>query len=206
MWQAVDCDVLRRLLVNMMDSGTSEYRVIRSKRRTISIEINTDCEITIRAPRFVSDAEIDAFVKEKDAWIKKHLAKMKKRASENTGKIKLSKKDIEELKKQAAKDLPKRVEYYAPIVGVTYNDITIRNQKSRWGSCSSKGNLNFNCKLMLMPERVRDYVVVHELCHRKEMNHSKKFWELVEAVMPDYEILRSWLKEHGDGIYLDLTS
>ena len=82
-------------------------------------------------------------------------------------------------KKLASKALdyiPGRVKYYADIIGVTYGKITIRNQKTRWGSCSSKGNLNFNCLLMLMPPEVIDYVVVHELCHRKQMNHSKAFW------------------------------
>ncbi|MDY3888895.1 MAG: M48 family metallopeptidase, partial [Agathobacter sp.] len=82
--------------------------------------------------------------------------------------------------------IPKRVAYFADIMGVDYGRITIRMQKTRWGSCSSKGNLNFNCLLMLAPPEVIDYVVVHELCHRKEMNHSKAFWREVERVLPDY--------------------
>jgi len=183
----------------------TELNITRSKRKTISIEINADLEIRIKAPYYVSDDEILKFVNSKRDWIDKHLSSMENKKRERDSKPKLTRDDINKLKKEALEDIPRRVEHYAPIVGVTYNDITIRNQKSRWGSCSSNGNLNFNCKLMLMPERVRDYVVVHELCHRKEMNHSKKFWEHVEAVMPDYEILRTWLKEHGDGIYLDLT-
>lgn len=90
-----------------------------------------------------------------------------------------------------------RVEYFAKVIGVTYGKITIRNQKTRWGSCSSKGNLNFNCLLMLAPSEVLDYVVVHELCHRKQMNHSKAFWLEVEKVLPNYKEVRKWLKEEG---------
>ena len=82
------------------------------------------------------------------------------------------------------------------MVGVTYGRITIRNQRSRWGSCSGKGNLNFNCLLMLTPDHVIDYVVVHELCHRLEMNHSPAFWAQVERVLPDYRKSREWLREH----------
>ena len=90
---------------------------------------------------------------------------------------------------------------YADIIGVDYGRITIRMQKSRWGSCSSKGNLNFNCLLMNAPDEITDYVIVHELCHRKEMNHSPKFWAHVEAVLPDYKERRKWLKDHGNELY-----
>ena len=87
--------------------------------------------------------------------------------------------------------------YYAPIVGVSYGRITIRSQRSRWGSCSSNGNLNFNCLLMLVPPGVLDSVVVHELCHRKEMNHSPRFYAEVLRVLPDYRERDRWLKENG---------
>ncbi len=92
--------------------------------------------------------------------------------------------------------IPDRVRHFAPIVGVTYGRVTIRSQRSRWGSCSGKGILNFNCLLMLTPSHVIDYVVVHELCHRLEMNHSPAFWAQVERVLPDYRKSREWLKEH----------
>lgn len=86
------------------------------------------------------------------------------------------------------------------MVGVTYGRITIRNQKTRWASCSGKGNLNFNCLLILTPREIIDYVIVHELCHRKEMNHSKAFWSEVESVRPNYKESISWLKEEGSQI------
>lgn len=105
--------------------------------------------------------------------------------------------------RQAAKEyFPARVSYYEKIIGVTHNVIHIRDQKTRWGSCSSKGNLNFNWRLMLAPPRVLDYVVVHELCHRKEMNHSKAFWNAVETVLPDYKELRKWLRDNGNTLSL----
>lgn len=97
--------------------------------------------------------------------------------------------------KKALKLIPERVEYFAGLMGVSYGRITIREQKTRWGSCSCKGNLNFNWKLMLMPPEILDYVVVHELAHRKEMNHSRDFWKIVEQVLPDYQERRKRLRE-----------
>ena len=98
---------------------------------------------------------------------------------------------------EALQIIPPRVKKYAELVGVTYGRITIRNQKTRWGSCSGKGNLNFNCFLIKAPEKVMDYVIIHELCHRIEMNHSERFWNLVEQVMPDYRVQKEWLKNNG---------
>ena len=92
--------------------------------------------------------------------------------------------------------IPERVKYFAKIIGVTYGQITIRHQKTRWGSCSSSGNLNFNCMLMATSPELIDYVVVHELCHRKQMNHSPLFWKEVEEILPDYRNLRSRLREY----------
>ena len=83
------------------------------------------------------------------------------------------------------------------LMGVSYGSITVREQKTRWGSCSAKGNLNFNWKLVLMPEEILDYVVVHELAHRLQMNHSTEFWDEVEKILPDYRKRRQWLKENG---------
>ena len=114
----------------------------------------------------------------------------------------LSEEELKGLAKKALQIIPERVEYFSKLVGVSYGHITIRNQKTRWGSCSSKGNLNFNCLLMLTPPEVLDYVVVHELCHRKEMNHSKAFWSEVEKVIPNYRKLRKWLSDEGHSIFL----
>lgn len=86
-------------------------------------------------------------------------------------------------------------------MGVSYGRISIREQKTRWGSCSSQGNLNFNWRLIFAPENVLDYVVVHELAHRKEMNHSKAFYAIVESVLPDYRVSRKWLRDNGDRLW-----
>lgn len=93
------------------------------------------------------------------------------------------------------------MKYYAPKIGVTYNIITIRCQRTRWGSCSSKGNLNFNCLLALFPNEVIDSVVVHELCHRKHMNHSPQFYAEIEKVFPEYKRYHTWLNDNG-GVYM----
>lgn len=90
-----------------------------------------------------------------------------------------------------------RVEYYHSVTGGHYTSIAIRDQKTRWGSCSSLGTLSFNYRLIFAPSKVLDYVVVHELCHLTHMNHSKNFWGMVERIMPDYKEYRQWLKEHG---------
>ena len=118
---------------------------------------------------------------------------------------KLTAEEIRALAAKALEVIPERVAYYAPLMGVTYNRITIRNQKTRWGSCSSKGNLNFNCLLMLCPPEVIDSVVVHELAHRREMNHSKRFYAHVLRVYPDYYKWNKWLKENGPVLIRRMT-
>ena len=174
-----------------------EYSVIRSGRRSVAIQIKPDGSVIVRAPHRVSDAQIRAFVEQKRSWIEKHQATRK----EAEPVIPFSHEEIQSLTEQAMVVIPERVRYYAPIVGADYGRITIRNQRSRWGSCSGKGNLNFNCLLMLLPQEVIDSVVVHELCHRKHMDHSAVFYAEVRRVFPDYDRCDRWLKEHG-GAYL----
>lgn len=173
--------------------------VIRSNRKTVAIQVNSDLSVTVRAPRSVSEKDIEEILKKKEAWISKHIEKIKetKERFEAEPTEKLTREKVIALVDEALKVIPERVEYFAKVIGVTYGKITVRNQKTRWGSCSSKGNLNFNCLLMLAPPEVLDYVVVHELCHRKQMNHSKAFWLEVEKVLPNYKEVRKWLKEEG---------
>ena len=173
--------------------------VIRSNRKTVAIQVNSDLSVTVRAPRSVSEKDIEEILKKKEAWISKHIEKIKetKERFEAEPTEKLTREKVIALADKALKVIPERVEYFAKVIGVTYGKITVRNQKTRWGSCSSKGNLNFNCLLMLAPPEVLDYVVVHELCHRKQMNHSKAFWLEVEKVLPNYKEVRKWLKEEG---------
>mgnify|MGYP000540394469 FL=1 len=176
-----------------------EVTVIKSRRKTIAIQVNSDLSVTVRAPRSASEKDIEEILKKKKAWISKHIEKIKetKERFEAEPTEKLTREKVIALAEEALKVIPERVEYFAKVIGVTYGKITVRNQKTRWGSCSSKGNLNFNCLLMLAPPEVLDYVVVHELCHRKQMNHSKAFWLEVEKVLPDYKEARKWLKEEG---------
>ena len=173
--------------------------VIRSNRKTVAIQVNCDLSVTVRAPRSASEKEIEEILKKKEVWISRHIEKIKKTRErfEAEPTEKLTREKVIALAEEALKIIPARVEYFAKVIGVTYGKITIRNQKTRWGSCSSKGNLNFNCLLMLAPPEVLDYVVVHELCHRKQMNHSKAFWLEVEKVLPNYKEVRKWLKEEG---------
>lgn len=172
--------------------------IIRSSRRTIAIEIKPDCRIVVRAPLRMPNRDIQRFVDEKADWIEKYLQIVKQR--QNAAVAKYTDAQIRSFADAARKDISERVKMFAPLVGVTVGRIAIRKQKTRWGSCSAKGNLNFNCLLMCCPEEVRDYVVVHELCHRKELNHSADFWAEVGRVLPDYQMQRKWLKVHGSEI------
>lgn len=172
-------------------------QIIRSNRKSLGLEVNGD-GLIIRAPLQASDAEINAFILQHKSWIEKHLNKVEEHQKALDEITPLTMAEIRDLADKALKVIPERVRYYAPKIGVTYGRITIRNQRSKWGSCSSKGNLNFNCLLMLTPPEVIDSVVVHELCHRKEMNHSDKFYSEVLRVFPGYWEWDKWLKENGD--------
>ena len=175
-----------------------QVEVIKSRRKTISIEIRPDLRVVVRAPYRMSKRDINAFVTEKQDWIEKHMKIVQERNAKLQEQEKFTMEEINCLADQALVYFPPRVKEYADKMGVTYGRITIRNQKTRWGSCSSVGNLNFNCLLMLIPEEVRDYVIIHELCHRKEMNHSPKFWAEVGKYCPDYKTMEKRLKEEGN--------
>ena len=188
-------------------------KIIRSNRKTLAIQINPDLSVTVRAPMYAPQSDIERILREKESWIQKHIEKIREQEAkrkktqgekgeygEFVERDYLTNEEIKKLADKALQYIPKRVSYFAKQIGVTYGKIKIRNQKTRWGSCSSKGNLNFNCLLMLTPPEVIDYVVVHELCHRKEMKHSRVFWVEVEKVLPNYKEQVKWLKENGGQI------
>ncbi len=181
----------------MMQTNTIEYTIIRSNRRSVSLVIDADARLTVRAPYRMPDRAVAEFVASKQKWIEKHLEQMRQRAENRAAAPTFTKEEREALLRRAMEIIPVKVAHFAKIIGVAYGRITIRNQKTLWGSCSTKGNLNFNYMLAALPDEVVDYVVVHELCHRKEMNHSPKFWAEVEKVVPDCKRIRKWLKEEG---------
>ena len=171
--------------------------VIRSNRKTVSISVKEDCSVVVKASLFITQKQIEKILEDKKKWIAERILKMKEFSNDVPT---LTIEEIRALSDQALKVIPKRVEFYAKLLGVTYNHITIRCQKTKWGSCSSKGNLNFNCLLMLTPPEVIDSIVVHELSHLKYMNHSKEFYNEVLRVCPDYKKHNRWLKVNGAGI------
>lgn len=226
-----------------------QYQIIKSKRKTISLSFDKECNLVVKAPLWVPQRQIEAFVAQKAEWIeatKIRLLCARDKADES--RIKLESGDTlyflgdkriltviredrkrakvistmgrlllyvpyeadyeykrEQLekwyRKEAAELLKEKAEEFAARLQVTYSDIKIKDQKSRWGSCSSKGNLNFNWRIIMAPEPVCDYVVIHELCHLKHMDHSENFWKLVESICPEYRQYRKYLKDKGMCLY-----
>lgn len=176
-----------------------QIEIIRSNRKTISIEIKKDLIIVVRCPKRMSECDVASFIRKKSSWIEKNLQKIQSCVTEHETLQfpSYSQEEFDLLRKSAKEIITQRVNYYAPLIGVSFSRITIRKQKTRWGSCSSLKNLNFNWLLVLCPKEVLDYVVVHELCHLLYMNHSKRFWECVERHYPDYRAQCLWLKKSG---------
>ena len=213
------------------------YNIIRSRRRTLTLQISSDATLTIRAPLFVSMRHIEKLVFEKIHWIQKK----QKEAQEKY--VKISKKKYTDgetflylgkeyslkivdqqktslvfqkgfflkrntvergkeifthwYKEKAREKITERIHMYAQKEKFRFKSIRISSARTRWGSCSSHGNLNFNWRLLMAPLSVIDYVIIHELSHLVHKNHSKKFWNYVEILMPEYIKEKQWLKDHG---------
>lgn len=217
------------------------YKVIKSKRKTISIIIHPTKEVIVRAPKQISSDQIRNIVESKGDWIvkklsdmpdviipvekdytegdkilyrgKEYIIKVIKAVGTSRSSIVLrdkeivvarkanEKKRVQELLLEWYKDnarslVKERIAYYMPQINKPIGTIRIKNQRRRWGSCSSKGNLNFNWKIVMMPDDMLDYIIVHELCHLKHLNHSKLFWESVKKILPDYKVREQWIKEN----------
>ena len=162
-----------------------KYEIVRSDRRTVTITVKGD-RVILRGPIRLSDADAEKIIASHEKWI---LDKLEKQKNRKNTEIDLSESEISNLKKE------EKIEQYSQIMNLKYGRITITSAKTRFGSCSGKGNISFSYRLMLYPEAAREYVVVHELAHIKEMNHSKRFYAIVERYLPDYKIRRKMLKD-----------
>lgn len=215
-------------------------RLVRSRRKTLSLIVESDGTLTVRAPLRMKEAVIRRFIEAKADWIKQKQARVQEEALPSRqyvdgeaflylgqeiplriipkGKPALVMDRVFKLtrsarpqaescfeawyKKQARAVLSERVEYFAKLHGFRVGKIRISSARTRWGSCSSKETLSFTWRLVMAPLEVIDYVVVHELCHLNEMNHSRTFWARVEAILPDYKARRKWLKDNGAKLHL----
>ncbi|WP_051350709.1 M48 family metallopeptidase [Caloramator sp. ALD01] len=228
-----------------------EYKIIKKKKKTITIKITREGEVVVTSPIYVDDRYILNLVEGKAEWIVqklKEIERIKKDtgsieykngsrieylgtklilciSEDNVDKLKIYKEEdklyiklpkakesffteemlkkeiIKWLKEESKVVLKQRVEFFSQKYNLVPNRVVIKEQKTIWGSCSSKGNINLNWRLILVPLDVLDYVVVHELCHLKHHNHSKKFWDLVKEIMPDFEKKKMWLKENGGRLF-----
>lgn len=216
------------------------HKLVRSKRKTLSLIVETDGTLTVRAPARMKEAEIWKFIEEKKEWIKRKQTGARKEAlplrqyedgemfyylgaeyplrlipdqkpvlvMDRAFKLKKSaqtgaKAAIEAwYKKQARIVFTEKVKFFASRHGFKVGKIRISSARTRWGSCSARGTLSFTWRLVMTPPEVIEYVVVHELCHLNEMNHSKAFWEQVEAILPDYKTRRRWLRKNGGTLRL----
>ncbi len=187
----------------MSEEVTILVKRSENRKKSIGLEITKEGAVVVRAPKWASNADINRVLSEKKEWIETSIRKVRFQNEIRKNKPpveKLTKQELENLGDKALEVIPQKVKFYAEKIGVTYGRITIRNQHTRWGSCSAKGNLNFNVLLMLMPEEVMDYIVVHELCHRIEMNHSPRFYAEVAKILPGYKAAERWVKENGQSL------
>lgn len=169
----------------------TDYRVVRSKRKSLAIEVTRDLEVIVRAPFFVTDAQIEKFVEGHREWLKKAVERVKERRENYKP---LSEEQIAALKKAAKEYIPNRVLEYSEIMGLKPSGIKITSARTRFGSCSGKNSLCFSYHLMQKPIEAVDYVIVHELAHIKHKNHGKRFYALIEKYMPDYRERNRLLK------------
>ncbi len=171
-----------------METKEIIYSLKRSRRaRRLRIAVYFDSRVVVTAPLFLSENMIERFVSDKQAWIVRRLLQFAQRPRQVLQFI----GTYQDHKADALRLAESKVAEWNAVYNFLFNAIQIRNQKTRWGSCSKKGNLNFNYKIKFLPSRLADYLVVHEICHLKEFNHSKKFWNLVAQALPDYKNLRA---------------
>ena len=169
-----------------------DYKRVECRGKTLSLHIDKTLQVVVRAPRWVPKAEVDRFVRSHENWIQKATERQRRR---NEQEAQLTEKRITELKALAKAELPRRTAYFAKILGVTPTSIKITSAKKRFGSCSGQNGICYSWRLMLYPSEAIDYVVVHELAHIRQKNHSPAFYREIEKILPDYKARAKLLKD-----------
>ncbi|MFC1720949.1 M48 family metallopeptidase [Patescibacteria group bacterium] len=179
-----------------MTNEKINYSVKKSKRaKRMRLAVHCDGRVIVTVPTGMGDSLVQKFINEKMGWISKKIKFFEQYDLRLVRPY--SKTDYLKHKDVAKTLVEKRIEYFNKNCEFSFNRISVKNQKTRWGSCSGKKNLNFNYKIVFLSQKLQDYIIVHELCHLKEMNHSRKFWIQVESILPDYKAMRKDLKNHG---------
>ena len=169
-----------------------EYELIRSRRKTLALEVTQDLRVLVRAPMRLSKARADEFVAAHESWIARHLARQRQRAAQAPPPP--TPEEIQALREKAQAILPGKVAFWSRQTGLIPSAVKITAARRRYGSCSAKNSLCFSCFLMLCPEETWDLVVVHELCHIREKNHGPKFYALLEHYLPDHQARKKLLR------------
>lgn len=169
-----------------------DYKRVECRGKTLSLHIDETLHVVVRAPRWVPKAEVDRFVQSHESWIQKATERQRRR---NEQEALLTEKRITELKALAKAELPRRTAYFAKIMGVTPKSVKITSAKKRFGSCSGQNGICYSWRLMLYPSEAIDYVVVHELAHIRQKNHSPAFYREIEKILPDYKARAKLLKD-----------
>lgn len=171
------------------------YKLKRSKRaKRMRLAVYCDGSVVVTSPLGIERSFIEKFITDKKKWVLDKIQFFKSIDSKSIRAF--SRKDYLENKDKAFALTHERIKFYNKIYGFSFNKIFIKNQKTRWGSCSRNQNLNFNYKIIFLPQKHRDYIIVHEICHLREFNHSKKFWTLVEKTLPNYLEIKKELRNH----------
>ena len=179
-----------------LQSKKVEYTLKISRRaRRMRLAVYCGGDFVVTAPQSMGQSIIEQFIIEKSQWIINKIDYFKRFPAKILTKN--GKRDYLKYKENALALAESRINYFNKQFGFLINTVNIKNQKTRWGSCSRKGNLNFNYKIALLPPQFADYIIVHELCHLGEFNHSRRFWNLVAKMIPNYREIRNELKERG---------
>lgn len=180
----------------MPDAGLEWIFVRRRRAKRYILRVDPDGRVRVTIPRGGSEREADAFARRHTVWIQRQRARLVTPLAVPL----VDHAARKALRGRAGDELPRRLHELAGIEGLTVARISIRDQRTRWGSCGRDGHICVNWRLVLMPDAVRDYVLIHELMHLRRMDHSPAFWRFVAAACPDYAAARSWLREHGPSL------